>query len=118
MRLLFLAVCLFLSVTTSAQDKANNKQDTSLADVYSYVAWMPVAGYDFMEFFTKNFQYPDTALKSGFVGRVIVKFIVNEDGTISNCQVIKGHEIEGELLRVMNKMPKWKPGKQDGKPVR
>ena len=91
---------------------------TKNAAIYQYVEQMPRAGYDFNNYFVKNFKYPDTALKSQIVSKVIVKFVVNEDGTISNCQVIKGHEIEGEILRVLRKMPKWKPGKQNGKPVK
>ena len=76
-----------------------------------------VAGPEFLECFLKNFHYPDTA-KGSVVGRIVVKFVVNEDGSISNCEVQKGKELEGEILRVMKLMPKVKPGMQEGKPVK
>jgi protein TonB len=53
-------------------------------------------------------------------GRVTIKFVVNEDGSISNAKVVRaiGGGCEEEALRVINSMPKWKPGKQNGKAVK
>ena len=118
MRIIFLSACLLFSINAVAQDKRRSNDTVIKEVVYDYVEQMPVAGYDYVEFFAKNFHYPDSALNKGFVVRVIVKFIVNEDGTISDCEVVKGREIGEEILIVMHKMPKWKPGMQNGKTVK
>ena len=68
----------------------------------------------------ENVRYPDFCHKQGIQGRVIVQFVVNRDGTVSDAKVIKSvHEyLDKEALRVVNAMPYWKPGVKDGKKVR
>ena len=92
----------------------------------------------------KNVKYPVVAETNGVQGCVLVSFIVEKDGTVSNAKVVKSnrytlveiekdgavvkkletsegpviHELEAEALRVVQSMPKWTPGKQKGKPVR
>ena len=85
-------------------------------DVYAtYVEQMPKAEYDCGEFFARNFKYPKDGI---IVGKIVVTFIVNEDGRLSNFIVVKGMEAEAEILRVCKLMPKWKPGMDNGKPVK
>ena len=81
---------------------------------------MPAAPYDINEFLSKNLRYPDQARESNIQGRVIVKFVVNEDGSISDVSVVKGigAGCDEEAKRVVASLPKWKPGKQNGNPVR
>ncbi|MBQ4173598.1 MAG: energy transducer TonB, partial [Prevotella sp.] len=57
---------------------------------------------------------------AGKQGRVLVNFIVEADGTISNANVVRSvsEELDAEALRVVENMPKWKPGMQNGKSVR
>ena len=71
-------------------------------------------------FIQKNIKYPDLERESGIQGRVIIKFIVNGDGSLSDIYVAKGVSagIDSEAIRVVKLMPKLKPGKQDGIPVR
>ena len=66
-----------------------------------------------------NVQYPAVARENG-IGRVIVKFIVEKDGSLSDSTVIRSvHPIvDREALRLVGQMPKWKPGKRAGIPVR
>lgn len=73
-----------------------------------------------MEFLSKNIRYPVNAQKNGTQGRVTVQFIVNTDGSISNIGILRrvDPELDGEAVRVISAMPKWKPGTQGGKPVR
>lgn len=73
-----------------------------------------------MEFLSKNIRYPVNAQKNGTQGRVTVHFVVNADGSLSNIGIIRGvdPELDGEAVRVISAMPKWKPGMQKGKPVR
>jgi protein TonB len=87
--------------------------------LFHYVEQMPEAGYDCTALFMKHFRYPDSLTKAGYiVDRIVVTFVVNEDGKLSDFKVLKGKEMEKEVLRVMRKMPTWKPGRQNGKPVK
>lgn len=67
-----------------------------------------------------NIKYPDVARDNNITGTVIIRFVVEKDGSITKAAVAR--EIGGgcgkEALRVVNAMPKWKPGKQSGKAVR
>ena len=73
-----------------------------------------------MEYVAKNVKYPESARENNLQGRVIVKFVIEKDGTVTNVEVGRGwgNELDDEAVRVVKAMPKWKPGKQDGKPVR
>jgi len=71
-------------------------------------------------FLQKNLRYPAEASRAGIAGRVYVAFVVNADGSIVDAQVTKGigFGCDEEALRVIRLMPRWKPGKQSGQPVR
>lgn len=73
-----------------------------------------------MQFLSKNIKYPTIAQENGTQGRVSVQFVVNKDGSIVDAKVLRGVDpyLDKEALRVINTMPKWKPGMQRGKPVR
>jgi protein TonB len=81
---------------------------------------MPYPDYDYRKYLSENLHYPDSANVHNIEGRVIVKFVVNEDGHISECEVTKpvNNYLDEEALRIIGKMPPWKPGKDKGKPVR
>ena len=85
-----------------------------------YIEVMPKAGYDIGQYLGENMHYPEHAREHNIEGRVIIKFIVNEDGHISDCTVMKSidEECDAEALRVVQSMPPWKPGMQDGKAVK
>ena len=71
------------------------------------------------KFIAANMTYPETALRANVEGRVFVKFVVKADGSIGNIEVLKGlgFGCDQEALRVINLMPKWKPGYQNGEKV-
>ena len=71
------------------------------------------------EYLCNNIYYPEMAKENGIQGKVFVQFVVWKDGTIRDVKVVKGvHKtLNTEALRVINEMPKWKPGKQRGKNV-
>ena len=73
-----------------------------------------------MQYLAKNIKYPTIAQENGTQGRVIVQFVVNKDGSIVDAKVVRSVDpyLDKEALRVINTMPKWKPGMQRGKPVR
>ena len=73
------------------------------------------------KFLGENVKYPVIAQENGIQGRVICQFVVNKDGSIVDAVVVRSSgepSLDKEALRVINSMPKWKPGKQRGKPVR
>ncbi|GAB4017329.1 energy transducer TonB [Spirosoma koreense] len=71
-------------------------------------------------FLSNNLKYPRAAASAGVSGRVYVSFIVNADGSLTDIQVLKGigFGCDEEAVRVMQKMPRWRPGKQSGRAVR
>ncbi len=73
-----------------------------------------------MQFLRDNIEYPRVARETGLEGRVVVGFVVEPDGRLTNFKVIRGRapSLDDEALRVAKLMPKWKPGKQRGKTVR
>ncbi len=73
-----------------------------------------------IKFLSKNISYPTMAKESGIQGTVYVTFVVEKDGSITDIRIARGigGGCDEEALRVMKKMPNWKPGKQRGKPVR
>ena len=74
----------------------------------------------FMQWLTQNLKYPPTAQKQKIEGLVVVTFIVNKDGTLSNVKISKsgGLLFDQEAMRVARMMPKWKPGIDKGQPCR
>ncbi len=71
-------------------------------------------------FLKKNLKYPAIARENGIEGLVVVQFIVEKDGRISDMKVVRpvGGGCSKEALRVVEKMPKWIPGEQRGRPVK
>lgn len=72
-------------------------------------------------FIQKNLQYPQMAKEAGLSGKCYLKFVVKEDGSVGDVQVLKGvpgcQECDKEAIRVVKLMPKFKPGKQNGRSV-
>jgi len=72
-----------------------------------------------MKYIASNIKYPRIASQQGLEGRVIVTFVINGQGEVSNVDVIKGigGGCDEEALRVIKSLPKWKAGRQNGRPV-
>lgn len=73
-----------------------------------------------LRYLNLNVKYPVIAVENGITGKVTVNFVVNTDGTISDARILRGVDpsLDKEALRVVNSLPKWKPGKQSGIAVR
>ncbi len=73
-----------------------------------------------MKYLNSNIKYPTICMETGVQGKVIVQFVVDKDGNITNPVIARGVDpyLDKEALRVINSMPKWKPGMQNGKKVR
>lgn len=72
-----------------------------------------------LKYIHDNIKYPPMAMESGIKGRVSLRFVVTKDGSISDVKVIRGVDpsLDKEAVRVVQSMPKWIPGKQNGQPV-
>jgi TonB family protein len=72
------------------------------------------------EFLRTNMHYPEEAHKADIQGRVIVTFVIEKDGSVTEAKVVRSVHplLDEEAVRVVSAMPNWQPGKQDGKPVR
>lgn len=105
----------------TADDKSESSSSNG-KDVYTAVEEMaefPGGMPGLMNFLSKTIRYPKEAFDANVQGRVIVKFVVNKDGSISDATVVKGvsKELDEEAIRVVTLMPKWTPGKAGGKAV-
>ena len=140
--LLLLPVCALLFMMSSAPVNAQSTKSTTHPDgsvtikyggkdmvikaagedAYQVVEEMPEfpGGMKaLMDYLSTNVKYPEAAKQAGISGRVTTAFVVGEDGVIRDVKVLRSvsPELDAEAIRVMSSMPKWKPGKQDGKPV-
>lgn len=72
------------------------------------------------QYLADNIQYPALARENGITGKVFVTFVVEKDGRVGQIKILRdiGGGCGAEAVRVVKAMPKWKPGKQSGKPVR
>ncbi len=73
-----------------------------------------------LKWIQKELKYPEVPLENGIQGRVIVQFVVEKDGSVTQINVVRSVDpmLDKEAVRVVGKMGKWKPGEQRGKPVR
>lgn len=73
-----------------------------------------------MEFIGRNLRYPTFEAESGIQGRVVLSFVIEKDGSVTDITEMRSPSegLTKEAMRMLNSMPKWKPGKQRGKPVR
>ena len=72
------------------------------------------------EFISKTLQYPVIAQENGIQGKVVCSFIINQDGSVTDAEVVSGVDpsLDREALRIVSAMTKWTPGTQRGKAVR
>lgn len=89
--------------------------------IFKYVEQMPEFPGNREDYLSRNLRYPDAARENGDEGRSVIQFVVNEEGDISDVTVARssGHpSLDAEARRVVAGMPRWKPGKQNGKAVK
>jgi periplasmic protein TonB len=79
----------------------------------------PGGNDELMKFIAENISYPEDAIINNIQGRVILKFVVNADGSIDRIEVLRGIDssLDNEAVRVIKTLPKFRPGKQGGVPV-
>jgi protein TonB len=119
MKKITIAILSIISFITSSYSQNSNSTEQ---EPFVFAEQMPefIGGDNaLMAFLQKNIKYPAKALKNNIQGVVMINFVVHTDGSIRKANVTKGigGGCDEEALRVIKKMPKWKPGMQAGKAV-
>ena len=119
---LLLAV-LFAWTAATAQEVIPQPKNTEDDEIFVVVEQDPEfpGGMEAMvQYLSSNIKYPQEAMEKSIQGTVYVTFVVEKDGKVNNIRVIRkiGGGCDEEAVRVVQAMPKWKPGKQRGKAVR
>ena len=114
-----------VNVPTAAQDttRTSAPQRLSSSKVFDVVEQMPQYPGGPQALFTylaTRLQYPAVAEENGVQGRVIVTFVISEDGSVTDAKIAKSVDpsLDKEALRLVRSMPKWTPGRQNGKAER
>ncbi|MDE5711093.1 MAG: TonB family protein [Bacteroides sp.] len=109
------------SVTYKGKAVGKDTLDTPAFEVVENMPEFPDGGMaGLMQYLAENIRYPKKAQQEGTQGRVTIQFIVEKDGSISHTSILRSvhPELDAEAMRVINTMPKWKPGTQRGEVVR
>ena len=117
--LMFLMAGCFL-MTANAQKTVVSQTNQKVFDTVEQMPEYPGGMQAMIEFLQANMKYPEDAAKQKVEGRVMVQFVVETDGSVSDVHVAKQvfPSLDAEAIRVVQAMPKWTPGKEKGKVVR
>ncbi|MDM8209175.1 TonB family protein [Bacteroides gallinaceum] len=99
---------------------ADESKAEKIFDEVDMVPEYPGGMKECFRFLAMNLRYPVKAIENHIEGNVAVRFVVEKDGSLSGMHVLQGADpyLDAEALRVIGSMPKWNPGRVDGKPVR
>ena len=116
--MLLMAECCLM--TAHAQKTVVSQTNQKVFDTVDQMPEYPGGMQAMIEFLQANMKYPEDAAKQKVEGRVMVQFVVETDGSISDVHVAKQvfPSLDAEAIRVVQAMPKWTPGKEKGKVVR
>lgn len=95
-------------------------EETKIFTVVEQMPMYPGGDGALMGYLRDNIKYPTVAAENGVQGRVIVGFVVERDGSITDVKILRGVDpsLDREAMRVVKSMPRWNPGKQNGSAVR
>lgn len=107
-------------LTVIKKEEIPDVPDNTVFSVVEQMASFPGGPNALNDFIARTMKYPPLAEENGIKGRVVCQFIVEKDGSITDVKVVKGVDptLDREAVRIIKAMPKWNPGKQNGKPVR
>lgn len=119
-RLALLLSAIFLTNMAFCQEGKKVSVDDEVFVVVEEQAEFPGGMEAMYAYIQKNLVYPEKAKEKGIEGRVFVQFVIEKDGSISNVKILRGigGGCDEAAMEMVKNMPKWKPGKQKGKPVR
>ena len=103
-----------------AQPEPPKEEENKVFEVVEQMPAFPGGDAALMKYLQENTHYPTIAAENGVQGRVVVGFVVEKDGSITDVRVIKSRDpaLDHEAVRVVKSMPRWTPGKIDGAAVR
>lgn len=110
-----------IPVTTVIEQPAEEEaEDNNVFYAPEEMPEFPGGNVGLVDYIQRTLKYPVIAQENGISGTVVVTFVVNKDGSVSDAKVLRGisDSLNDEALRVVNSLPKWKPGMQGGRPVR
>jgi len=115
-----MATCCLTTVLAQKTVVSQKDQKEEPFDVVEDMPAFPGGMEAMIQFISSNIQYPADAQKQKVDGRVLVNFVVEKDGSITEVKVVKPTfpSLDAEAIRVVKAMPKWKPGYQRGQAVR
>lgn len=95
-------------------------EETKIFTVVEQMPMYPGGDAALMGYLRDNINYPTIAAENGVQGRVVVGFVVERDGSITDVKILRGVDpsLDREAMRVVKSMPRWNPGKQNGSAVR
>lgn len=119
-RLALLLSAILLTNMAFCQEEKKVSVDDEVFVVVEEQAEFPGGMEAMYAYIGKNLKYPELAKEKGIEGRVFVQFVIEKDGSISNVKILRGigGGCDEAAMEMVKNMPKWKPGKQGGKPVR
>ena len=104
----------------AAPEPPKHVEETKVFTVVEQMPMFPGGDAALMSYLANNIHYPTVAAENGVQGRVVVGFVVERDGSITDVRILRGVDpsLDREAMRVVKSMPRWNPGKQNGSAVR
>lgn len=104
----------------AAPEPPKHVEETKVFTVVEQMPMFPGGDAALRSYLANNIHYPTVAAENGVQGRVVVGFVVERDGSITDVSVLRGVDpsLDREAMRVVKSMPRWTPGKQNGSAVR
>ena len=120
-----ISTCLMVLASCGKMDEVSTtpvqqKKETKIFEDYEQMPSFPGGKEALVAYIKENVKYPEDCEEACVQGRVVVSFVVEKDGSISDTKVVKSvyPSLDKEALRIVKGMPKWLPGKFGGKSVR
>ena len=112
-------VTIMLLFYSCAKDQSSGTKNEQVYDQAEVMPEFPGGSKAMYDYIVKNIQYPAKAKENRISGTVYIQFIVDGNGNVKSSKILKGTNelLDSEALRVVNQMPKWTPGSNQGKPV-
>ncbi|MGQ8337795.1 energy transducer TonB [Sunxiuqinia sp. A32] len=109
-----------IDVAPVIQEEEEEEEEGQIFFIVEEMPEFPGGELALRKFIANAIKYPVIAQENGIMGKVYVNFVVDKDGSVTNARIARGvdQSLDKEALRVVNNLPKWKPGKQRGKSVR
>jgi protein TonB len=115
----FIFPTFLIAQAKSGTFKVRKQPEASIVHIAEVMPKFPGGKSAMMRYLSNNIIYPDSSKENNVTGKVYVQFVIQTDGTVNNVSVLRGvnNEIDNEAIRVINAMPKWKPGMHRGEVI-